>query len=125
MSLESTGIYHADVADPNNTSITLYSDGDVAAIAAFTGSQFLIGEFENVDDAADTADYVMITNKKHAGDKLSNELTSSASFTVSAGVTSVSYFDTSTESWQTLSGSGGSYNLSIDGGKNVLLKFNY
>ncbi|MFI4910937.1 MAG: hypothetical protein ACIAQZ_04650 [Sedimentisphaeraceae bacterium JB056] len=125
MSLESTGVYHADVADPNNTSITLYSDGDVAAIATFTGSQFVIGEFENVDDAADTSDYVMITSKRHAADKLSNELTSSASFTASAGVTSVNYFDTSSETWQSLTGSGGVYNLSIDGGKSVLLKFNY
>ncbi len=125
MSFESTGVYHADVADPNNTTIALYQDGDLDAIATFTGSQFVIGEFENVDDAADTADYVMIVNKRHGADKLSSELDASLSFAASAGVTAVDYFNTSTSAWQPLTQTAGTYQATLGGGKSILIRFNY
>jgi len=119
MSLKSTGVYHADSSVPSGT--TQYVNGYVSFLSDFTGDEFILGEFENQDDAADTANYLMIMNKRHSATTTSAEEAANAIFTPN-GTFNVHQFDTTTQTWQLLTG-GAPYTINIGGGKGVLLRF--
>lgn len=121
MSLQTVGVYHADVADPNNTLIDLYTNGDVAALSDFTGSGFIIGEFVNQDNLGDTDTYLMVCNKSHAASTDSATLAKNAMFTPNPSNLNVYLFNTATENWDLLIG-GAPYTVNVGGGKAVLLR---
>ncbi len=122
MDLKTTGVYHVGAADPNNTTIDLYANGDVDVIDSFTGVDFILGEFENQDDPGDDATYIMITNKRHGATLTSAAGAADAIFSPNPSTLKVYQFNTATENWDLLAGPA-AYTVNIGGGKGVLLKF--
>jgi hypothetical protein len=115
LSLKSTGIYHTGQT-PTDT--TAYYTGAIPCILAFSGDEFLLGTFTNIDDQSDKSVYLMITNKRRLPGSDSASLTASASLDVSAAK-SVYMYDKSDGSKDILSGS--SFNFQIAGGDSILL----
>jgi hypothetical protein len=119
MQLQSKGAYHTGSPVPNGT--TQYTNGSIAVLSDVTGDNFLIGEFTNNDLSNDDT-YLMFMNKRHSPTTTPSQESAQVSFTLSLTSLNVYKYDPSTGSEQVLSGSGGTYNLNIDGGKGVLLR---
>jgi hypothetical protein len=122
MSLESTGVYHTGSGLPSM--VTSYTNGSVTGLDSFSGSDFVIGEFENMDDDSDDDVYVMVVNKKHGAfmSVNSSSLLSTASLNVDSAYPYVYKYDTS-GNLQQLTGSNGNYSLTdVGGGQGILLR---
>jgi len=123
LKLRSTGVYHADSADPNNPTITLYANGVIPVLSDFASSRFLLGQFENMDDPGDQDTYLMVMNKRHSATTTSAQEAADAIFTANPTSLKVYRFNTTTQQWDLLSGSGGTYTINVGGGQAVLLRF--
>lgn len=123
MDLKSTGVYHSAGSVP--PSGKEYSDGVIDCIEQFTGSDFLLGVFENRDDPSDDSSYVMIVNKKHGADKFINDLTlANSCFIKTGGNGSKVYgYDPETGSPKLLNPAKQGYGLKFKGGEGRLLRF--
>lgn len=121
MTLKSTGVYHTGSSVPTGTS--QYVNGYLSFLSDFTSDDFILGEFENQDDATDTTDYLMIMNKRHSATTTSAAEAADATFTPNPDTLNVYQFNVTTQTWQLLTG-GTPYTInSIGGGQAVLLKF--
>ena len=123
MDLESIGVYHtSDVPSESK----LYSNGSVTGMTYFSGSDFLIGEFENMDDELDDDIYVMVVNKRQGMGKNVNDssLLATAQFKVNSSYPYVYKYDKSDGSLDILTPSNDTYTLSnMGGGQGYLLRF--
>ena len=118
--LRSTSVYHT-APIPEGT--TPYTNGSVSVLTDFSGVNFLLGQFENMDDPGDNDVYLIVTNKRHAMNTNSASLTASAVLTVDPAYGSAYYYDPATGNLETLPGSGGVYTVTLGGGKGRLLRF--
>lgn len=102
--------------------VEVYEDGDIGAIETFSGDNFLLGELENQDNAADSAVYVLIQNKRHAMNTASADLAATCSFTVNSNYPYVSYVDPATGRDVYLSPDQGVCTLTLGGGRGILVR---
>jgi len=119
MKLGSLGVYHTNAEVPPGT--TRLYEGYVRGMHGFSGDDFIIGEFENIDDPGDESVYVMIVNKRHAKDTASAELKAACSFSVYPDYPAVRCLNPDNGAWK-LTEDGGSYRLELNGGQGALLR---
>jgi len=121
MKLRSTGVYHTNEIVPPGT--TRYYKGYINAFHDWEGDDFILGAFENRDDPGDDSIYVMIVNKRHAGDKHPEELSARASFTVYPDYPAVRFLTPGEGTVYKVARGGDTYTLDIGGGQGVLVQF--
>lgn len=131
--LRSVGVYHsqdnpaAGIDGARNLgagwNVEIYEDGDVDAIDSFVGDNFLLGAFENGDDDNDDSLYLLIQNKRHAMDTLSENLTADCTFEMESSYSAVFKYDPQSGASVSLTDTAGEYGLTLGGGKGILLRF--
>lgn len=121
LSLQTQGVYHTSDTVPSGA--TAYSNGKVTGITNLTATNYLIGKFNDIDDATDNDVYIMLMNKRHGAGLSSASQSASATFTVNSSAYPYVYkYDPANGNLVLLSGSAGSYTVSLGGGKALLIR---
>lgn len=128
LGLRSTGVYHTPhvVGGSIPGGTTLYTNGAISFVSNFTGTDagddFILGSFENQDDPADTADYLVVVNRRH-GQSQSSAYHNAVPQITAYPADRIYKFEPSTTNWVSYTGLGGTFSPTVGGGQAVLLKF--
>ena len=120
LQLRSKGVFHTGPEIPLETSV--YAENSIPILKSFVGTDFLLGEFENMDDDNNDV-YLMLVNKRHSGDAASADLKEEAAFAVDLAYPHAYQYDRVSGGLEALDGANGSYKLEIGGGQGILLRF--
>ncbi len=119
--LKSTAVFHTGTTVPAGT--VKYTNGASAAIATFTGTNCILGEFVNWDHRADDSLYVMVVNKNHGGTLSSAASSATVAFTPNSSYPYVSLISSATGEEILQQSVQGTNRLTLGGGKGALLRF--
>ena len=118
--LKSVDVFHTGSSVPWGT--TGYVPGCSAAISTIAGDNFIVGDFTNADNPADNNLYVVLVNKRHGATYTSSNQAYTVAFATYTNLPHVSFTDPGSGALTPLVATAGQYNLTVGGGKGVLLK---